>query len=247
MRTILIDGDILAYKFAAASEQTIDWGDGVVTSHAALGDAKANLDEHIRGLTLALLANAYVVALSDPTGANFRKDLSTTYKVARKDARQPMVRRALEAHLIEAHRAKHKPGLEGDDVLGILATHPKLHRGEKIVVSPDKDMRTVPCKLWWDGQMRVVDAAAADHWHLTQTLTGDRVDGYEGCPGIGEKRAERILTTAAHPNLWGTVVSTFEKAGKTADDALLQARLARILRAEDYDFKNGVPILWTPN
>jgi hypothetical protein len=43
---------------------------------------------------------------------------------------------------------------------------------------------------------------------------------------------------------WDTVVEAYEKAGLTEDDALVTARLARILRAEDYD---GVNIkLWEP-
>jgi DNA polymerase I len=36
------------------------------------------------------------------------------------------------------------------------------------------------------------------------------------------------------------------KEGLTEDDALLQARLARILRADEYDFKAKRPILWEP-
>jgi len=32
----------------------------------------------------------------------------------------------------------------------------------------------------------------------------------------------------------------------TEDDALVNARLARILTAEDYDFENKQPIPWTP-
>ena len=45
---------------------------------------------------------------------------------------------------------------------------------------------------------------------------------------------------------WKTVVSAFEKQGLSENDALTQARVARILRAEDYNFKTHKPILWTP-
>jgi 5'-3' exonuclease len=45
---------------------------------------------------------------------------------------------------------------------------------------------------------------------------------------------------------WQTVVSTFRACGLTRDDAITQARLARILHAEDWDAKNNVPILWDP-
>ena len=41
-------------------------------------------------------------------------------------------------------------------------------------------------------------------------------------------------------------MEAFEKKGLTEDDALLQARVARILRASDYDFKKKEPIMWTP-
>ena len=33
----------------------------------------------------------------------------------------------------------------------------------------------------------------------------------------------------------------------TEEDALLNARLARILTADDYDFKHNKPIPWTPS
>jgi DNA polymerase-1 len=47
-------------------------------------------------------------------------------------------------------------------------------------------------------------------------------------------------------DFWSVVVSHFNAAGLSEQDALQQARVARILRASDYDFKNKKPILWTP-
>jgi len=41
-------------------------------------------------------------------------------------------------------------------------------------------------------------------------------------------------------------VAAFESRGLTEEDALIQARVARILRADDYDFKESQPILWSP-
>ena len=46
--------------------------------------------------------------------------------------------------------------------------------------------------------------------------------------------------------LWKGVVETYFTKGLTEGDALIQARLARILRHEDYDYKKKEPILWTP-
>ena len=51
--------------------------------------------------------------------------------------------------------------------------------------------------------------------------------------------------SANHP--WARVVRTFESRGLTEEDALVQARVARILREGDYDFAERQPILWSPD
>jgi DNA polymerase-1 len=75
-------------------------------------------------------------------------------------------------------------------------------------------------------------------------LTGDAVDNYKGCPGIGKKKADILLREEGVK--WKTVVDAFAKAGLDEFAALTQARVARILRAEDYNFKNEEVLLWTP-
>ena len=85
----------------------------------------------------------------------------------------------------------------------------------------------------------------ADRWFYMQTLTGDATDGYSGCPGGGPKKAEAILE-AAGENPWPAIVAAYEKAGLSEEAALQQARVARILRASDYNFKKKEPILWKP-
>jgi DNA polymerase-1 len=49
-----------------------------------------------------------------------------------------------------------------------------------------------------------------------------------------------------HGYAWKTVEDAFVKAGLTQDDAILQARMARSLRADDWDFKQDKMILWKP-
>ena len=58
------------------------------------------------------------------------------------------------------------------------------------------------------------------------------------------KRAETLFNKEGYN--WSTVVKAFEDKGLTEDDALLNARLARILTIDDYDTKDKEPILWTP-
>ena len=257
MRTLLIDADITAYQFASRAEKSIDWGDGLWTLHA---DAEYTIDritDHVARLEKLLDADAVVMVLSDPD-ANFRKDILPTYKSNRKGNRKPVCWAQVRAHLKDAYRSYEKPTLEGDDVLAILATHPTLIEGEKLVVSIDKDFHCVPCNLYRGGaadEIERITEAEADYFHMVQTLTGDAVDGYSGCPGIGPKKAEVILTPADDQQLegdeylawaWQQVVAAYVKAGLGEGEALVQARCARILRADDYNFKKKEPILWCP-
>ena len=119
--------------------------------------------------------------------------------------------------------------------------------------SIDKDMRTVPglhFRMCRAGEEVVeVSEEEADHTHLMQTLTGDRTDGYPGCPGVGPVSAARILSAEFAPGEtpWDAVVAAYEKKGLTEADALMNARVARICRVADYDFKKKEVILWNPS
>jgi DNA polymerase-1 len=45
---------------------------------------------------------------------------------------------------------------------------------------------------------------------------------------------------------WNAIVRAYEKKGLTEADAIREARMARILRASDFDFKTMRPIPWMP-
>ena len=77
-----------------------------------------------------------------------------------------------------------------------------------------------------------------------QTLAGDQTDGYGGVPGIGVKRAEALFKDKGYS--WKTVVKAFKDRDLSEEDALVNARLARILTVDDYDFEKKEPILWSP-
>ena len=85
----------------------------------------------------------------------------------------------------------------------------------------------------------------ADRYFYSQVLTGDTADNYKGCPKVGPVKAEKILDKA-EGDYWPAVVEAFEKAGLGVDDALVQARCARILRTEDLTPNESEPPLWNP-
>ena len=134
------------------------------------------------------------------------------------------------------------PTLEADDALGIYATKESGH----VICSPDKDMRQIPGELYdFTQEVSTITPEMGYRWHLIQTMAGDQTDGYAGVPGIGVKRAAALL--AKHGDNWKTVVDAFMEKGLDESVALQNARLAKILQCEDYDFTNQRPRLWTPS
>lgn len=235
---ILIDGDILIYEASFGVEKPIHWGNDMWTLHADAREAKQRLDVQIVELVEALDASKYTICLSD--FENFRKDLDPSYK-SNRNSRKPVVYREVKDYVLDAWKAQIWPRLEADDVIGILATKLK----NTVIVSIDKDFKTVPARIYNPSKPELgiytVTPEEADRWHLIQTLTGDRVDGYSGCPGIGPKRAEVIVELG-----WPGVVEAYVKAGLSEEVAITQARLARILRKGDYTKKTRRVKLWAP-
>lgn len=260
MRTALIDGDIFIYAASSANEHEVQWDTWNWTLHANLEAAIADFNGKLDEITEDLQADKVVVALSDET--NWRKSVMPSYKYNRVAKRKPVVYQAMREYVRETRETYQRPGLEGDDILGILSTNKSIIKGEKIIVSLDKDMQTIPGLLLNDGRARKamqsdpsvsyvdfvqeVTEAQADYKHLMQTLTGDVTDGYPGCPGVGPVKAEKILGEHTGADAWLAVVAAYIKAGLSAEVALQNARVARICRASDYDFKERKVIPWNP-
>jgi DNA polymerase-1 len=106
-------------------------------------------------------------------------------------------------------------------------------------------MRQIPGKLYNMEETTLISESDGAKWHLIQSMAGDQTDGYSGVPGIGVKRAESLFKEKGYN--WKTVVETFEEKGLSEDEALINARLAKILTKDDYDFKEKRPILWSPS
>lgn len=250
-RTALFDADIVAYKATAATEGVwyFNGKDDEPAVHADYDEAIKKVEEYIDKVANHLKADALVICLTDET--NFRLDIYPKYKHNRVGKRRPEFLRAVKDYLAETYQTYKRPGLEADDCMGILATHASLIRGEKIMVSEDKDMKTVPAMLFnpeKDQKARKVSETEAMRFHLEQTLTGDPTDGYPGCPGIGPKSpyVARVREAKTLREGWQIVVEGYESKGLTEDDAIVQARCARILRAQDWDFQARKPRLWLP-
>ena len=245
---LLIDGDILTYKTCWAVQTVVHWADEILTTATNVGELKIQAKTMIEYWQEKLGGEekevTTVICFSDRAN-NFRRKIFPDYKLNRKDGKKPLGYNHLETYLKEHYPAKTQPMLEADDVLGILATDGEFDRN--IIISIDKDMLTIPCEYYnMDSEItEVIDEKTADHMFFFQTLTGDSVDNYKGCPGIGPKRATELLLTKGVR--WQTIKDAYEKAGLTEDHALTQARVARILRTKDYNFNKEEINLLTPS
>lgn len=192
-RTLLIDADIIAYQSAAANQRRYDWGDGVTSRVADFDAAKKQAAEAIDGFAEQLTADAVIVCLSDDL-ENFREKVWPGYKQNRVGTERPEYLYDLKDWLRSEFKTDTRPTLEADDVMGILSTEP--HEGQRIIVSADKDMQTVPGWLFnpnKDTKPRLIDPVSAERFMLWQALVGDTTDGYKGCPGCGPKAADRLM------------------------------------------------------
>ena len=238
MTHLLIDGDIVLYSSSVATEHAVQWNDDVWVLSANLDQARDLARRYLDEVTEKLEATKVTICLSGK--GNFRYDLNPNYKSNRKGTRKPIVFPELKQWMINNYGAQVEDKLEADDLLGILATR----EPRAIIVSPDKDMQCVPCRLYRQGELMDISPMEANYFHMLQTLTGDPTDGYPGCPGVGAVTAKKLL--AGTPDTWwGSVLQAYQKAGCTDDDALLNARMAYILRDENY--QNGEVKLWEPS
>lgn len=246
---LLVDGDITYHR---TSHMKNDDG-----SSYTLDQGIASIDAHYAWLKRHLDADKLTVVLSGPSGANFRKSLYPMYKGDRPTER-PVILDQLKNYLMDAYRPELIPNLEADDVLGIMSTEPNDE--DRIIVSIDKDLLQIPGKLFNPTKVaegiQVTNLREADLRFYGQWLTGDATDSYPGVPGVGPKKADKVIAEAFRQyELCGrtapwrelveaAIVSTYERYSLDYVYALCQGRLARILRHGDY--VDGKVQLWCP-
>lgn len=235
----LIDCDFIVYKNCAAAETEIDFGDDIILVASKFSDALRMVEEDLYRIAEDLgCFDDSILFFSD--SVNFRKAIDPDYKGHRNRKKPCGYKRVINA-LKETFPVVVLPQLEADDAMGIYATRDAGH----VIVSPDKDMRQIPGDLYnLKDPVETIDEEEARRWHLIQTLAGDQTDGYAGVPGIGIKRAVALFEKEGYT--WETVVNAFAAKDLDEDVALRNARLAKILHFENYDFDTKTVKHWLP-
>ena len=246
-KVLLIDADMLAYKVSSALEEVYDWGNDEWSLHCDFKQCKKAYDELTKYYLNYLECETAIHCFSDGL-KNFRKDYDKEYKSHRKSVRKPVCYKQLKDYVMATYDSELYPTLEGDDVIGILATG--KYKDKCTILSGDKDMKTIPaihCSLN-DDSIDLIPEHIANYNFLIQVLVGDTADGYKGCPSIGQVKAQKLLNPVnKFEENWNIVVDQFIKQGLTVDDAYRQATLARILHYDEYDVRTQKVKYWDYN
>ncbi len=261
---LIVDGDILLFRACAAVEKDVSFGDTHVL-YSKFEDAKCVLEDMVHELQEQANTDEVIFSLSD--SKNWRRNIFKEYKANRKGSRKPLCYSDLQEYAIQHWESMRFLGIEADDIMGIYAD-----REGYAIWSLDKDLKQCPGHHLVDDEIIYISKQQGDRFHMYQTLVGDPTDNYKGCPGVGDAGAEDFLTQPFEyyeewstlksgpnkgqqrvtwkkkptNNIWRGIVSHFEKHGLTEADALVQARVARILQDGEYDFEKEEVKLWNP-
>ncbi len=233
MKTVLIDGDEVAYKAAFATEQPIKWDEDTWTIHASERDMRKAVDIIVEQAKHDSQCDEVYVALSGKD--NFRLDIYPDYKANRVGKRKPLGLVFCRKYLADEYHAEVEHGLEADDLLAITA----VADTDTVIWSVDKDFLTVPCNLFRDGSVQRITPEEADYWLKYQTMVGDTADNFKGAVGFGPVKTKKWLKDKGVT--WKSVLEAFESAGQTEEDCTTNAILARILHTHDEKLN------WKPN
>lgn len=241
--TVLIDGDIVLYWACYRNQQTISWGDSV-TEFSDLTKTKRDFKQKIKQIKKNCGTKTYIICFTCPSRDNFRKTVDPDYK-ANRTSKKPDAFFKTRQYAFENFNCDMENTIEADDLMGIYATG--IYKDKSVIATIDKDLLQIPGYHYHISkeEYTIVDGMEARYNFFTQVLTGDSVDNIKGVPGIGPKKAEKLLDIMDEPaDYWAKIVEAYQSKGLTEEDAIRNARLCYILRNEDY--KQGKVELWNP-
>ena len=217
--TVLIDGDIVAYRAAYSTEG----------GHA--DDVADKVDELMDYILDATTFDGSPFKVYLTGDGNFRYDVAVTvpYKGNRKDTKKPEFLPDARDYLVEDYGAVVSSGEEADDLIAIEATRLGPHT---IIASVDKDFLQVPCVHYNTNKQTFTeqDELSATRFFYTQILTGDRADNIQGLHRVGPVKAAMILGESTDEvEMYNKCVEAYEG---NVDRVIENARLLWLRREE---------------
>jgi len=222
----IIDGDVLLYISIWGAEDK--------------EQARQNFDELYNSIIEDLFATDYAMALGGPS--NFRVDLYPEYKANRSKSKSTRpdwfldlksdIANEYDSCILTEH-------CEADDMVRVWATQCLEADKDFVVVSVDKDLDCIAGKHYNPRKSIIYDVETdyAEKHYWTQMLTGDSTDNIPGLPGIGPKKAEKLLEGIS--NYKEAVCKAYNEfyAEKGYEYLISNGRLIHIWRYIDDHFK----------
>ncbi len=154
----------------------------------------------------------HIAVCFDPSGPTFRHEAYEEYKAQREEtpevvrASVPYIKQIIEAYNIPMLEV---PYYEADDVIGTIAKQAAREGFDVYMMTPDKDYgQLVEEHIFmyrprYGGDYEIMGVKEVlEKYNLNSVeqvidllgLMGDSTDNIPGCPGVGEKTAQRLLT-----------------------------------------------------
>lgn len=154
----------------------------------------------------------YIGVAFDPKGKTFRHEAYEEYKAQREETPEviresvPIIKEILAAYRIPILEV---PGYEADDVVGTLAKQAEAKEVTTYMMTPDKDYGQLVTEStliyrpkYGDKEFEIMTPQkVVEKFGLKRTeqiidllgLMGDSSDNIPGCPGVGEKTAQKLI------------------------------------------------------
>lgn len=194
----------------------------------------------------------------DPAGPTFRHEIFKEYKAQREATPEvikesvPIIKDIIKAYNIPILEV---PGYEADDVIGTLAVQAREQDITTYMMTPDKDYGQIVggCVYMYrpkfgGNEFEVLGTEEVKaKFNITETsqvidmlgLMGDSSDNIPGCPGVGEKTAQKLI--AEFGSIEGLLENTDKLKGalkKKVEENAEQIRFSKFLAT----IKTDVPL-----
>lgn len=158
-------------------------------------------------------APTHIGVAFDPSGPTFRHEAYKEYKAQREETPEairlsvPIIKDIIRAYRIPILEVK---GYEADDVIGTLATEAGKKGVKTYMMTPDKDYGQLVSEnvfmyrpKYGDKEFEVMGVEEIkDKFNIESPLQvidmlglmGDTADNIPGCPGVGEKTAQKLIS-----------------------------------------------------
>lgn len=199
----------------------------------------------------------HIAVAFDPKGPTFRHEAFEQYKAQREETPEvirqsvPVIKEIIQAYHIPILEV---PYYEADDVIGTVAKQAAANGFEVYMMTPDKDYgQLVADHIYmyrpkFGGDYEVLGVSEVlEKYQLQSTeqvidllgLMGDTADNIPGCPGVGEKTAQKLL--AEFGSIEKLLANTDKLKGaqkKKVEENVEQIRFSKFLAT----IKTDVPI-----